>query len=161
MDGNNRANAPLASTGPRDRSINTSEFPGLEQTRGSMPQNTTVRAFSELACGILVNEGVQLGVHKPDHKRPNNRKSEKTKEQKQSLLIALLNIRGKRYSNKKSKYKDLITIIRQRKIALQETKLSDKDKEIIERKNPRLAIKSNPNESKAGTTFAINKDIVK
>jgi len=64
------------------------------------------------------------------------------------LLIASLNIRGKQYSNKKSKYKDLMTLMRHNKIALlalQETKLSDKDKETIEKENPRLAIKSNPN----------------
>lgn len=64
------------------------------------------------------------------------------------MLIASLNIRGKQYSNKKSKYKDLMTLMRHNKIALlalQETKLSDKDKETIEKENPRLAIKSNPN----------------
>jgi len=55
-------------------------------------------------------------------------------------------------------------MMRQRKIALialQETKLIEKDKEIIERENPGLAIENNPNDSKVGTTFAINKDIVK
>ena len=94
-DGNTRANAPPASTGPRGKSINTSEFLGLEQTRGSMPQNTTTRASSKLTCGNPVNKGVQLGVPRLDHERPNNRNSERKKEQKQSLLIASLNIRGK------------------------------------------------------------------
>jgi len=164
MDSNNGANAPPASTGPRGRSINTNEFPGLEQTRGSMPQNQIVRAPSELTCRNPVNEGVQLGVPRPDHKRPNNGNHEKKKEKKQSLLIASLNIRGKQYSNKKLKYKDLMTMMRQRKIALivlQETKLTEKDKEVIERENPGLAIESNPNDSKAGTAFIINKNIVK
>jgi len=32
MDGDTGANAPPASAGPRDRSINTYKFPGLEQT---------------------------------------------------------------------------------------------------------------------------------
>jgi len=57
-----------------------------------------------------------------------------------------------------------MTMMRQRKIALialQETKLTEKDKEIIEKENPGLALESNPNNSKAGTAFAINKDIVK
>jgi len=46
-------------------------------------------------------------------------------------------------------------------IALQETKLSEKDKETIEKENPGLALESNPNDRKAGTTFAINKDIIR
>jgi len=41
-------------------------------------------------------------------------------------------------------------------IALQKTKLLEKDTEIIGKENPGLAI-----ERKAGTTFVINKDIVK
>jgi len=46
-------------------------------------------------------------------------------------------------------------------IALQETKLSEKDTEMIEKENPGLAIESNLSNRKAGTTFVINKDIVK
>ena len=46
-------------------------------------------------------------------------------------------------------------------IALQETKLSEKDKETIEKENPGLALESNPNDRKTRTTFAINKDIIK
>jgi len=83
---------------------------------------------------------------------------------KQALLVASLNIRGKQYSNKESKYKDLITQMRHKRIAvivLQETKLSEKDTEIIEKENPGLAIESNLSNRKAGTAFVINKDIVK
>jgi len=57
-----------------------------------------------------------------------------------------------------------MTIMRQRKIALivlQETKLTKKNKEILERENPGLAIKRNPNNSKVETVFAINKDIIR
>jgi len=67
-------------------------------------------------------------------------------KQKKALLIVLLNIREKQYSNKRSKYKDLITLMRQQKIAivaLQETKITEKDKGIIERENPGLAVESN------------------
>ena len=46
-------------------------------------------------------------------------------------------------------------------IALQETKLSEKDTKIIERENPGLVIESNPSNRKAGTAFVINKDIIK
>ena len=46
-------------------------------------------------------------------------------------------------------------------IALQETKLFEKDTKIIERENLGLAIESNPSNRKAGTAFVINKDIVK
>ena len=83
---------------------------------------------------------------------------------KQALLVAFLNIRGKQYSNKESKYKDLITQMRHKRIAvivLQETKLSEKDTEMIEKENPGLAIESNLSNRKAGTAFVINKDIVK
>jgi len=55
-------------------------------------------------------------------------------------------------------------LIRQKGIAimaLQETKLSEKDTETIEKENPRLAIESNPNNRRAGITFTINKDIIK
>ena len=46
-------------------------------------------------------------------------------------------------------------------IVLQETKLSEKDTEMIEKENPGLAIESNLSNRKAGTAFVINKDIVK
>jgi len=46
-------------------------------------------------------------------------------------------------------------------IALQETKLSEKDTKIIEKENLELIIESNPSNRKAGTAFVINKDIVK
>ena len=46
-------------------------------------------------------------------------------------------------------------------IALQETKLSEKDKETIEKENPGLALESNPNDRRARTTFVINKDIIR
>jgi len=46
-------------------------------------------------------------------------------------------------------------------MALQETKLSDKDAETIGKENPRLVIESNSNDRKSGTAFIINKDIIK
>jgi len=57
-----------------------------------------------------------------------------------------------------------MTLMRLKKIAviaLQETKLSEKDKETIEKENPGLALKSNPNDRRAGAAFAINKDIIR
>ena len=95
MADDNGTNTLTTFTSPRDRSINTNKFLDLEQTRGPMPQNTTVRASSKLACRNLVNERVQPGVPRSTHKRPDNESNNKEKEQKQSLLIASLNIRGK------------------------------------------------------------------
>jgi len=46
-------------------------------------------------------------------------------------------------------------------MALQETKLSDKDAETIGKENPGLVIESNSNDRKSGTAFIINKDIIK
>ena len=153
MDGDTRENALPASAGPRGRSINTYEFLGLEHTWGPS---------SKPVCGNPARERVQLGVPHSVSERPNY-KSKKTSN-KQALLIASLNIRDKQYSNKKFKYKDLIMLIRQKGIAimaLQETKLSEKDTETMEKENPRLAIESNPNDRRARTAFAINKDIIK
>ena len=131
-DSDIRVYALPTSTGPQGRSINTHEFPGLEQTWGPMPQITIVRASSEPVCGNPTRERVQLGVPQLIHDRPNF-KDVKTGH-KQALLIASLNIRGKQYSNKESKYKDLMTQMRHKRIAviaLQETKLSEKDTKII------------------------------
>jgi len=162
MDGDIGVYAPPVSTGPQGRSINTCKFLGLEQTWGPMPQITIARASSEPVCGNPTGKRVQLGVLQPIHERP-NLKDRKT-SQKQTLLVAFLNFRGKRYSNRESKYKDLITQMRHKRIAviaLQETKLSEKDTKVIERENPGLVIESNPSNRKAGTAFVINKDIVK
>jgi len=46
-------------------------------------------------------------------------------------------------------------------IALQETKLSEKDTETIKKENLGLTIESNPNDRRARTVFVINKDIIK
>jgi len=154
--------APPASTGSQGRSINICKFLGLEQTWGSMPQITIARASSEPVCRNPTGERVQLGVPQLTHERP-NLKDRKT-SYKQTLLVASLNIRGKQYSNREFKYKDLMIQMRHKRItviALQETKLSEKDTKIIERENPGLAIESNPSNRKAGTAFVINKDIVK
>jgi len=100
-----------------------------------------MRASSELVCRNPTGERVQLGVPQSNPERPNY-KDRKT-SQRQALLIASLNIRGKQYSNKESKYKDLMTLMRHRRIAviaLQETKLSEKDIEIIEKENPGLTV---------------------
>jgi len=115
-DGDIGVYAPPASTGPQGRSINTHEFPGLEQTQGPMPQITIMRASSELACRTPTGERVQLGVPQ-SHYEKSNPKDRKTSH-KQTLLVASLNIRGKRYSNKESKYKDLMTQMRHKRIAV-------------------------------------------
>jgi len=82
-----------------------------------MFQNTTVKASSELVCENLASKRVQPGVPRPIYKIPDGMHNDRMKN-KQTLLITSLNIRGKQYSNKKSKYKDLMTLMRQRKIAL-------------------------------------------
>ena len=46
-------------------------------------------------------------------------------------------------------------------IALQETKLSEKDTKTIKKENLGLTIESNPNDRRARTVFVINKDIIK
>jgi len=58
-----------------------------------MPQNIIARVSSEPVCGNLAEERVQLEVPHPVPERPNH-KSKKTSN-KQALLIASLNIRGK------------------------------------------------------------------
>jgi len=77
--------------------------------------------------------------------------------------VVLLNIKGKRYSNRKSKYKDIATTIQLKKItilAIQETKLKEKEENIM-KENPRITIISNNDDSKAGVAFIINNDNMK
>ena len=81
-----------------------------------------------------------------------------------SWKIASLNVKEKRYSNRKSKYKDIATTLRLKKItilAIQETKLKEKEKENLMEENPKITIISNSNNSKAGIAFIINKDNIK
>jgi len=58
-----------------------------------MPQNTTMRASSELVCRNPTSERVQLGVPESNPERPNYK--DKKTSQRQALLIVSLNIRGK------------------------------------------------------------------
>jgi len=60
-----------ASTGPQDRSINTHEFPGLEQTWGPMPQIIIARTSSEPVCGNPTGERIQLRVPQLIRDSPN------------------------------------------------------------------------------------------
>ena len=127
-DGDTGVNAPPASSGTWRRSINTNEPMSLGSTHGSRPQNTTARAISTTACRSSATERVTL----EPHRQMTNEKMTTTPTSKIDLWkIASLNVKGKRYSNRKSKYKNIATTIRLKKItilAIQETKLKEKKK---------------------------------
>ena len=81
-----------------------------------------------------------------------------------SWKIVSLNVKKKRYSNQKSKYKDIVTTIRLKKItilAVQETKLKEKEEENLMKENPKITIISNSNNSKAGVAFIIDNNDIK
>ena len=132
----------------------------LGSTHGSRPQNTIARAISTTACKSSATEGVTL----EPHKQTTNEKMTAIPTSKiDSWKIASLNVKGKRYSNRKSKYKDIATTIRLKKItilAIQETKLKEKEESIM-KENPRITIISNNDDSKAGVAFIINNDNMK
>ena len=80
-----------------------------------------------------------------------------------SWKIVSLNVKEKRYSNQKSKYKDIVTTIRLKKItilAVQEMKLKEKEENLM-KENPKITIISNSNNSKAGVAFIINNNNIK
>jgi len=133
----------------------------LGSTHGSRPQNTTARAISTTACRGSATEEVTL----EPYRQTTIEKMTTTPTRKiDSWKIALLNVKGKRYSNRKSKYKDIATTIQLKKItilAIQETKLKEKEEENIMKENPRITIISNNNNSKAGVVFIINNDNMK
>jgi len=108
-DGDIRVNALPASSGTWRRSIKTNEPMSLGSIHGSRPQNTTVRAISTTACRSLATEGVILEPHRQMTKE----KMTTTPTSKiDSWKIASLNVKEKRYLNRKSKYKDIATTIR-------------------------------------------------
>jgi len=158
MDSDIRINALPASSGTWRRSINTNKPMSLGSTHGSRPQNTTARAISTTACRGSATEGVTLEPYRQTTKE----KMTTTSTSKiNSWKIASLNVKGKRYSNRKSKYKDIATTIQLKKIAIlaiQETKLQEKEKESIMKENPRITIISNNDDSRAGVAFVINND---
>jgi len=161
MDGDIGVNAPPASSGTWRRSINTNEPMSLGSTHGSRPQNTTARAISTTACRGSATEGVTLEPHK---QTTIENKTTPPMNKINSWKIVSLNVKGKRYSNRKSKYKDIATTLRLKKItilAIQETKLKEKEEENLMKENPRITIISNSNNSKAGVAFIINKDDIK
>jgi ribonuclease HI/exonuclease III len=83
---------------------------------------------------------------------------------KQGIRIATLNIRGRTDEKKRSKYKDLTTIIRKNGIAIlaiQETRLNEEEKSKLEKANPKIIIESNSEfTNKEGVGFILNKDLV-
>ena len=107
-DSDTGVNTPSASSGTWRRSINTNEPMSLGSTHSSRPQNTTVRAISTTACRGSATEGVTL----EPHRQMTNEKMTTTPTSKIDLWkIASLNVKGKRYSNRKSKYKNIATTI--------------------------------------------------
>lgn len=100
---------------------------------------------------------------------PNEEREKIVKElgKQAGFRLATFNIKGKRFGSGKSKYRDLTTIIRNKKIGilgLTETKLKNGDAQKIMNENPRILIESNEignNESKAGIAFVLNKDQIK
>ncbi len=79
---------------------------------------------------------------------------------KQGIKIASLNMNGRRYTNKKSKLKDISKLMRQERIAIlavQETHLTEDLLEKAVSENPSLQIISNSNNpAAAGVGFIIN-----
>jgi len=160
-DGDIRVNALSASPGTWRRSINTNKPMSLGSTHGSRPQNTTARAISTTICRGLATERV---TQEPQRQTTKKRMTIRPTNEIDSWKIASLNIKEKRYSNKKSKYKDIVTTIRLKKItilAVQETKLKEKEEKDIIKENPRITIISNNGNSKAGVAFIINNDYIK
>jgi ribonuclease HI/exonuclease III len=82
----------------------------------------------------------------------------------QGIRIGTFNMRGRADERKRSKYKDLTTLIRKNGIAIlavQETRLNDIEKEKIENANPKILIESNSDSTaKEGVGFILNKDIL-
>jgi len=133
----------------------------LGLTHGSRPQNTIARAISTTVCRGLATERV---TREPQRQTTKKRMTIRPTNEINSWKIASLNIKGKRYSNKKSKYKDIVTTIQLKKItilAVQETKLKEKEEEDIMKENPKIMIISNDGNSKAGVAFMINNDYIK
>jgi ribonuclease HI/exonuclease III/chemotaxis regulatin CheY-phosphate phosphatase CheZ len=85
---------------------------------------------------------------------------------KKGFKVASLNVKGKAYANKKSKYKDLSTLVRKNAfivLAIQETKLKVGDEDKIMKENPRIHIESNPLQTgatAAGVGFVLNKELI-
>jgi len=117
IDSDIGVNTPPASSGTWRRSINTNEPMSLGSTHGSRPQNTTARAISTTACRGLATERVTL---EPQRQRQMTIEKVTTTliSKIDSWKIASLNVKGKRYSNKKSKYKDIATTIQLKKITI-------------------------------------------
>jgi ribonuclease HI len=83
----------------------------------------------------------------------------------QGIRIGTFNIRGRADERKRSKYKDLTTLIRKNGIAIlavQETRLNEIEKDRIEKANPKILIESNSDSTaKEGVGFVLNKDMLK
>jgi exonuclease III len=76
-----------------------------------------------------------------------------------------MNIKGKRYSDRTSKYPDLVTLMRKNQImalAVQETKLAEADIDVLKAENPNMILESNNAvDGCADIAFLINQDLIK
>jgi exonuclease III len=88
----------------------------------------------------------------------------KTLGRKQGVRIASLNVKGRAYSNRKDKWKDLATIIRKNNIlvlAIQESHLNEEEADLLREKYPKLIFEINGEETnKEGVAFVLNKDLM-
>ena len=94
----------------------------------------------------------------------NTSKQGPPKAKKQTLKIATINIKGKTQGpNKRSKYKDLTTIMRKERIAIviaTETKMTKTEAHKQEQMNPKIRIITNCNtNTKEGIAVIINKEL--
>jgi exonuclease III len=86
---------------------------------------------------------------------------------KKGIKLATLNIKGQASSNRKSKYKNLTTLLRKNQIAvmtIQETKLKALDEIKLMEEDPKIYIENNPNgatNASTGVAFVLNKDLLK
>jgi len=115
MNSDIRMNVLSTSSGTWRKSINTNEPMSLGSTHGFRSQNTTVRAISTTVCKGLATERVTQEPHRQmTIKNVTTRPINKIDLWK----ITSLNIKGKKYSNRKSKYKDITMTIKLKKITI-------------------------------------------
>lgn len=162
-DGDTGVNAPPAAMGLRPSSLNSLPMADHENSSslgpnmGSRPQDQNTRAPSVSVPEELATPEVPQN---PPHVNLPNVQSQ---SKKIGLKIGSLNVRGQRYPDKSSKYKDIASLVRRNRIlilAIQETKLKDNNELQLMAANPKIFIESNPGINGAGVAFIINKELL-
>jgi endonuclease/exonuclease/phosphatase family metal-dependent hydrolase len=83
---------------------------------------------------------------------------------KQGIKIATLNVKGRKYSGKRDKWRDLTTMIRKNNIsvlAIQESHLNKEEADKLQELYPNIIVENNGQyTNKEGISFILNKDLV-